>query len=533
MIQLLKDHLARGRDGLTLAEEIFDFILYIDMGKGTYQCRYGRKSQSVFPPGKGKYDDFLQSLRSRLCSGMEEFSENMKLPTVVSALSVHDKYMTQCQILINGRICHKRILFMQGKKRQKIIAVCEDVYDAPERVPMGISQEDGSLDHNAPMRGERSPSDRKIAYLLHEARTSLNSICGNLDLLQKEESYGDNDYLKNAALSAAHLKEFVNTELCISMVKGTEYVMKLETVTMDELVQYPKSVFEVEAFKKRIRLDVFAEEPIYQYLYLHKMAVCQIIVNLISNAIKYTNEGGSVICRMAETYLEEKRVLLTIEVTDTGIGMEESFLSVIWEDYTRECRKKDAQGSGLGLALTKHLVELMDGRIEIASQVGCGTKIFVELEADADDIRYDLLRAPRSSSCADVSRQEAFQRALVAEDEESNREIIGSYLQELGIDADKINDGEEVIAIFAQSEENYYDVILMDINMPGMSGLEAIQAIRSMDRKDSNLPIIAMTADIDVANKQKNDALSVQINACLLKPYCLEDVAYALSKCRG
>lgn len=450
---------------------------------------------------------------------MEEFSENMKLLTVIRMLSMQDRYITQCQLSINGHVSHKRILFMQGRRRTDIIAVCEDVSDIPERKETGKHRE-GNV-----------ANSEDTAYLMHEIRILIHSICGKLDLLQREEGYRGNEYLENAVLASAHLKELVNASLCVSMAEDARSVMKLETVTMEELMRYPESVLGQEAEKKRIRLELLAGEPIYQYLYLNKMVVCQIMVNLISNAIKYTKEGGNVTCRMTENYLEEKRVRLSIEITDTGIGMEEGFLSVIWEDYTRECREKDAQGSGLGLALTKRLVEFLSGTIEINSQIGCGTKVLVEFEADADDARYDLPRMPHLPSGPGKPWREPFKRALVAEDEESNMEIIGRYLQELGIAVDKTYDGEEVIAIFAQSEENYYDVILMDINMPGISGREAIRTIRSMNRKDSDLPIIAMTADIDVANGQKNDALSAKINACLMKPYCIEDIECALLKC--
>lgn len=371
--------------------------------------------------------------------------------------------------------------------------------------------------------------------LSHEIRTSLNSICGNLNILQMEEAYQGNRYLENAVLAAEYLLRLVNSALNISTIENRKDIAKLEAVTLEKFVQYPKRILELEAAKKKIRLQFLVEKPVYKYLYLNIEAVWQIIINLISNAIKYTDDGGEVLCHITENYLEEKRVKLFIEVKDTGIGMEQEFLSAVWEDYTREERKKETGGSGLGMALTKRLVELLHGNIEIRSEVGVGTTVCVNLEADADDVCYESLTASAHMSLHSLQspslagKKISVKRALVAEDEEGNMEIMCRYLHELGIAADKAYDGRKVIELFGQSRENYYDVILMDMNMPDMNGAEAVLAIRGMDRKDRNLPIIAVTADLTV--QEEYDVLSDEVNACLKKPYCLEDVRYTLLNC--
>lgn len=519
MFKFLKDHCAPGQVNLILAEGIFDFILHINLRKGTYLWKYKSKSLPYSLEKEGKYSDFLQSLQNRLCSDIEEFSENMKLLKVMGMLSIQDLYTVQYQLLIKGHVSRKRILFSQGRREEDIIAFCEDITDVSEKTQEAPHQKDSGA----------GKQERYIAYLVHEIGTSLNSIYGNLRILQTEKKYQGNKYLENAVLSAEHLLQLVNSVLRISAVRNDRSVMKLEAVTLEDLVEYPGRIFEQEAAKKNIRLRFLVGKPVYQYLYLNKDIIWQIIINLISNAIKYTNDGGKVICHITEAYLEEKRVKLLIEVSDTGIGIDSEFLSAIWEDYTRERRKKEAAGSGLGLALTRHLVELLQGSIHIASRVGHGTEVSVALEADGDDMRYEafLPSPPHPAKDAPVKR------VLVAEDEEGNMELLCRYLHEMGITADKTYDGEEVIEIFGQSEENYYDAILIDIHMPNKSGMEAIRAIRGMDRKDSGMPIIAMTADIDVVDKQKIDALSAEVSAYLRKPYCLEDIRYTLSKYQG
>ena len=489
------------------AEEIFDFIFYININKGTYQRKCERKDLPYSLQKEGNYESLVQSLQSRLCADTEEFSENMELLNVLKKLSLRGEYAVQCRILIKGQIYHKRILFFQDCRKENIIAFIEDV--------TGIS--DG---------GRETSHSNMTAYLSHEIRTALNSLSGNLYALQAGgEAFSKNRYLENAVFSVDYLKRLVNNTLQIYETENSIGVMKLEAVTLEELAEYPRRVFEKEAAEKNIQLQFLIKKPIYQYLYLCKDVVWQIITNLISNAIKYTGNGGTVTCYIKESYLEEKRIALLIEITDTGIGMEQTFLSMAWEPYMREQQQEEVQGSGLGLAITKHLVELLQGNISIVSQIGLGTRVSVKLEADGDDVLYAAGPSKSDLSKKSPEQTASIKRALIAEDEDKNREVLCGYLCELGIAADKAHNGREVIEIFEQSEENYYDVILMDIHMPDIGGMEAVRIIRSMDRKDSGLPIIAITADIE--------ALSAEINDYLIKPYSMEDIRHILSKHRN
>lgn len=371
-----------------------------------------------------------------------------------------------------------------------------------------------------------------IAYLIHEIRTPLNSIYGNLSMFQLE-GCKEGKYIDDALLSAEYLLRLSDSIMDISKIKNDTSVIKTKAVTLDELLKYPKGIFEQTAARKKIELQFIMGKPAYQYLYLDREAVLQIIINLISNAIKYTNDGGKVVCRVSEEYLEEKRIRLLLEVADTGIGMETDFASCVWDEFSREGRKDDAWGSGLGMALVRRLVDFLGGRIRLKTRAGYGTRVLVELEADGDDVCHFFDRhikeegmnvQNRRNSSKDIS----LKRALVAEDEGANMELICKYLGKLGIEADRTYDGDEVIDFFMKSEENRYDVILMDINLPGKSGIEAVRTIRSLDRADSGLPIIAITAD--ALGRHKMDVISDEINGYVFKPYRFEDIRIALSE---
>lgn len=370
------------------------------------------------------------------------------------------------------------------------------------------------------------------AYLAHEIKTPLNSICGNLDILKRENCL-DNEYLNNAILAADYLAHLVDSVMLIFSIENDTGVTKMDAVTSEEVFKTLKGILKVAAAEKNIKLQFLFGEKVYQYLYLNRAAIQQIIINLISNSIKYTDEGGTVLCRITQKYLEEKRIRLFLEVEDTGIGMEEEFVSCVWDEFAREGRKEDAKGNGIGMSITKRLVELMNGSIKIGTRPGNGTKVIVELDVDGDDIRYDLdaRQGKEEKQIREgIGEYTLPKRVLVAEDEMANMDIICKYLEILGIEADKAYDGDEVIEIFKKSEENHYDVILMDINLPEKSGIEAVREIRKSDREDNGIPIVIITAD--AFGIHRPEILSARINGYIIKPYSLEDVRTALLKCR-
>lgn len=527
MLNFLKDRLKGETVNLILPEGIFDFILFVNVRKGTYTRKYGKRTFVRKIPEEGRYADFLKIMQMRACGGKEELYESMKLIRVAGALAVQEKYIAICSLKIGNGTCHKKFTFIRNtlyekpnQQKENIVVFCEDITGI--HTVKVVEKESEDVFEEKREKAETLP--KQVVYLSHEIRTSLNSIYGNLKMLHEEVGPG-NVYLSNAALSAEHLLNLVNSVLCISTLEKRD-AGRIEAVTMEELIKYPKGIFEYEVKRRNIRLQFDCGKPVYQYLYLNRAALQQVIINLISNAVKYTNDGGTVICRMEECLLEEKRVRFLLEISDTGIGMEEAFLADAWKTYGRERRKKDAEGSGLGLTLTKYLVDMLHGTIRLETKSGIGTTVSVTVEADGDDILYEQSQKPREL----FTQEELWvKRALVAEDEDANMEVICSCLKKLGIAADKTYNGEEAVEIFRQSEEDYYDIILMDVHMPGKSGIEAIKEIRNMERKDSGMPVIVMTADI--LDERVLGELSAAVSGCLVKPYREEDVRSVLLQC--
>lgn len=513
---LMKDWLKH-----TLEEDFFDFILYIDIRKNAYRKYCEKKDIPYSLPGLGTYDSFLGSMKNMLCSDREEFAENMKLIRVLDVLEDKKKYVVFFRLKVQNRVYDKKAAFVCGEEKDTIIVFCEDITD--------MAGSEGEKMHGK----ERESAEAQVrllqehaAYLAHETRASLHSIYGNLSILRQDRYRGDGR-LDDAFYAAEYLLCLMNSTLDISMLENDVSVTKIEAATLEELIRYPEKIFEQSAQEKGISLQFYSGKPVYQYLYLNKDIVCQIMINLLSNAIKYTNDGGQVVCRLSETYLEEKRVKLSLEVMDTGIGMEEEFLSAAWNAYAREQRMKGSTGAGLGLMITKRMVELLHGSIDIVSQTGAGTKVSVELEADGDDVLYTRAVPAAGGRKAEEERI-LIRRALVAEDEEANMKIICRYLEQLGVTADRAYNGGEAIELYEKAEADYYHVMLIDINMPQMDGMEAIRRIRNIDRTGKRMPIIAVTAQMP--DKEKKEALFTNIDGYLMKPYRLEDIRSILLK---
>lgn len=539
MFQFLKDHCVNEQVNHILADGIFDFVVRIDVKTGAYLRKYASVNLPYLVKEEGQYADFLQSLQSGLLSDKEAFTEALNLITIVGELALRESYAVLCKFEMEGKLYHKKLLFCydrtdNGKDRDYILVFGENVTAVFGYEDGTCGQERGEL---AKQKEELQILQKDMTCLSHEIRTAANNIYGNLSML-KTKGQLEGRYLDNALLSADYLLRLVDCVLFFSRIENDTNVTKTQPVTLKELLQYPKEMFGQEAADKNIRLQILAGQQVYQYLYLNREVIQQILINLISNAVKYTEDGGRILCRISEEYLEEKRIKVFLEVQDTGIGMDEAFLaknfpqSAAWKDYAREGRKKGVSGSGLGLSLTKRLVESLHGRIRIDSYKGKGTSVFVEFEADGDDVLYGaehLRKEPGGQTEAEeITSIQNIRRVLAAEDEEAGMDVMCGYLERLGIIADRAYSGREVIECFVHAIENYYDAILMDINMPDGDGIEVAGTIRGLNRKDSSLPIIAVTADM--FDEEEKDAVSVGISGYITKPYRIEDIISALSK---
>ena len=352
----------------------------------------------------------------------------------------------------------------------------------------------------------------------HDIRTPMNAIIGYADLasrhLQETEKLGR--YLEKIQICGKELLSMLGNVLDLARIENNKVEMEYTVSNVHECFENCIIMFQQQAESKNQTLSL-TEQIMYPYVYMDAPHLSEVCLNIISNAIKYTNTGGMISCNVVQKSCEkEDWCNMIITITDNGIGMSEEFQKRIFETFEREHNSTSShiEGSGIGMGITKKLVELMNGTIEVKSKQGEGSTFTVTIpcrKASKEDALVKKNNNPRNENCLKGVR------ILLVEDNEINTEIATDLLTEEGCIVENANDGVACVDMIEKADADYYRMILMDIQMPIMNGYDATLAIRKMkDVKKSRIPIIAMTANAFAEDTQK--ALSVGMNDHVAKP---------------
>ena len=366
----------------------------------------------------------------------------------------------------------------------------------------------------------REANEAKTRFLFnmsHDIRTPMNAIIGFSDLLEKHIDEKDKvlDYTNKIKSSSSFLLSLINYVLEMARIESGKAVLKEEVGSLPDLVNTLSDVFEPSVQQKHLECT-YHTDITHPHVVCDRTKVREILLNIISNAIKYTPEGGHIAVSITEAPSEQDGTArYTFTVQDDGIGMSEEYLPHIFEEFTREHTSTESQvvGTGLGLPIVKALVDLMGGQITVESKLHRGTTMTVTLPLPlATEEQLQAQLPPEESVPADLHGR----RILLAEDNDLNAEIAMTILQENGFEVERAPDGLRCVAAVQEHPAGYYDAVLMDIQMPHMDGYEAATAIRALPEDRGTLPIIAMTANAFDEDRQK--ALSVGMDAHLAKP---------------
>ncbi len=347
-------------------------------------------------------------------------------------------------------------------------------------------------------------SEAKSTFLTnmsHDFRTPMNSITGfaNIALDNINDIDRVKDCLHKIIFSSNHLLNLVNDILDVSRIESGKITLNEEPFSLEELKQSIVLLFEEQSRKKTITFTVDTERLVHTNVHADKLRIEQILVNIIGNALKFTSAGGTVQVIMRErSFAPKGYTSFVCEVIDTGCGMNPDFLDKIFEPFERDeqAYPQRIEGTGLGMTITKSLVHLMGGTIEVESELGKGSHFTVSLPLELTN--EDRLIKAHEHNVHAYSKKRSFNgyHALVVDDDTLSREILNEYLRNQGFTFDEASDGDEAVRTVAQSTPYTYDIIIMDMRMPHMDGDEAARAIRDLDRSDSSeIPIIAVTAD--------------------------------------
>lgn len=510
-----------------LASE-YNQLMVVDLESGQFDAYIGgKKASKEFMDFTGQgtplfYDGFVTAMQF-LCHP-EDLEQMLKFSSrdyITECLKDKKRFSTKFRCL---DLEHNYIWV------NFIVIKFDAINEAPTRISVGYVNTDAEVAaENARQKQLKDALERAeaaniaktnfLSNMSHDIRTPMNAVLGFARLM---EGVVNNpvvvaDYLKKIRFSGEYLLAIINNVLDLASIDSGK--VQLDEGFMDVLDASNSFDAIIEGELKRKNIKIYPTSDIkHRYVYADSAKLRQIMVNLVSNAVKYTGEGGEIHLEFTELPCDREGYgTYVTTVRDNGIGMSKEFQEKIYDSFTRERNTTDCgiSGTGLGMSIVKKLVDLMDGQIEMESELGKGTTFRVINTHKIIDSPEKFLekRLGQNEDNMDFKGK----RILLAEDNELNAEIARTILEDLGLLVDHVEDGVECVNALGKSEMGYYDLILMDIQMPNMDGYKATRVIRNMEnRLKANIPIYAMTANAFEEDKKK--ALEVGMDGHLAKP---------------
>ncbi|GHV52015.1 hypothetical protein FACS1894216_07410 [Synergistales bacterium] len=369
-----------------------------------------------------------------------------------------------------------------------------------------------------------------LARMSHELRTPMHAIMGMANIVKQRLSALPMDVstlmssVSQIETSSQHLLGLINDILDISNIDAGKIELERDKVDLPKLVSTVESIIRPRCEDKKMTFDI-STEGCPRSVITDPLRVRQVLLNLLGNAVKFTNPGGRVGLVVKKEDEDDGKALIRFSVTDTGIGIDEKDIPGLFRAFEQVDGKlaRKQGGSGVGLSISRNIVNLLGGDISVQSQKGKGSVFSFEIwtEECADDAA--------NGEAPDATGKFEGLKAMIVDDVDINRMILGELLDFTGIESVEAEDGEQAVKLFSESPEGTYDIIFMDIQMPGMNGYEAAAAIRSMERADAGaVPIVALTANAFKDDMDKS--FEVGMNSHLAKPIELPQVIEVMFK---
>ena len=462
-----------------------------------------------------------------------------KMDNIIRELETKEEYTVNYRSIKQG-VRHFQCVYHRLDK-DRIIAGFRNV-DAI----VAQEQHHRQIIEDALRQAERA-SKAKTAFLnsmSHDIRTPLNAIMGftRMAAASLEDREKITRCLDKIKISSEHLLALINDVLEMSRIESGKVQIELGVVSLRKVINGLQYMFEEQAWKKDQVLLFDTDDIENSRVLADELRLNQVLINCVSNAIKFTPEGGTITVKVSQSAGSRAGYgLYTFSVRDTGIGMSPDFMESIFTAFSREQAStvNSVQGTGLGMAIAKNLVDLMDGTITVSSEKNRGSEFIVSLELEIND--YKESEPEVSSECitrmiecdmnSDIKSPLEGMSILLVEDNELNREIAEVLLSSLGAKVELAEDGDIAVEKVGRESDGVYDLILMDIQMPRLNGYEATAAIRKLpDSQKAEVPIIAMSANAFLEDRKA--ALAAGMNDHVAKPVDVKALVAAIQNIR-
>lgn len=463
---------------------------------------------------------------------LERVLKEVDLSNVMEQLKERDEYACIYKLKMQGKLHNVQTTFINvyyHTMRKSIMIVGFRIIDDIVKK----EQEQKQVLQEALLAAEQA-NRAKTAFLnnmSHDIRTPMNAIIGytNLAAGRVENTAQVKDYLQKISVSGNQLMNLINGVLDMSRIESGNVQIEEQRISLKNLLQDICTIMQVSIDEKLLKLEFSGGQLYHDHVMADPVRLSQILLNILSNAVKFTPVGGTIFFEVTDhSAPEDLKANMEFRIRDTGIGMSEEFLAHIFEAFSREKTStvSGIQGTGLGMAITKNIVDMMNGDIKVSSTQGAGTEFVVTLcfnvvtereETEADALDETAAGAGKKESPAEPLYELSGKKILVVEDNELNREISTEILSEAGMLVTIAEDGDVALEMMEQAEAGQYDLILMDVQMPRMNGYMATRKIRELsDPVKSCIPIIAMTANAFEEDRKK--AKEAGMNGHIAKP---------------
>lgn len=484
---------------------------YFYLSTGYSKEEYHKRFKSVKKYYEGYEEDYeviAMALLSALEKGEKQYTATCRMPVkdgkfhwirIIGTFT--DDYIEECRVIYSTFL---------------------DITDLMEHVQSEYARIQGDLE-KAMIQANKANQAKSdfLSRMSHDIRTPMNVIVGMTEIASShmDNPFKVKDCLKKITLSSHHLLGLINDILDMSKIESGKMTANIGPVYLPELTENIVTIMRPQFEERGIRFSVRLHNVRHEYFFSDALRIRQVFINILSNACKFTPGGGSVILDIVEEQGEnENRIPFTFIFEDTGIGMKPEFADKIFDVFTREqdSRVDKIEGSGLGMAITKRITEMLGGTITVQSVLGKGSVFTVKLSLEIADAKPENLLLPHT-------------RILVADDEENACEYAVHVLKECGIEADWVTSGEEAVIKVEEAHKNGkdYDAVILDWKMPGCDGASTGQLIR---QKMGQKPPIILVSAYDWTDIEEQ-AVSAGINGFLQKPLFRSNLLRSLKQC--
>ncbi len=522
---------------MAAVKSVYDMIICVNLTKNNYYMIDYDRFLTHVAGYDGIFDDLIAAGASAVPKSHRElFTKTFCRESLLKAYQSGKKAVTleHPQFADDGttHMVSTSVLFVEDPKTEDILEITLSRYIDEEWEEREKNKRILSDALIVAEKANHAKSDF-LSRMSHDIRTPLNAIIGmaaiigaNADNQQKiEECVGKID------ISSKYLLSLINEILDFSKIESGSLSINETDFNMRKVAEEVKVIIEEKALEKKQKFEIFVDDHVAQYYKGDAFRIRQMLINLLDNACKYTEEGGAYSLHISMGEAVGTHRLVSFVVEDNGVGISKESVKEIFTPFVQYGNATENSGVGLGLAITRNLVHLMNGQLEVESTLGQGTKFTIEIPLEISQMSEAQAHKEETGQNKEEDKEILYsgQKILVAEDNELNQEIIKTILEMKNLQVDIAANGQEVVEKFTHSEPGEYRVIFMDVLMPVMNGYEATRQIReSVHEQAKTIPIYALTA-----NAFYSDVMEAQnsgMNGHIAKPINFEELSNVLKK---